>query len=583
MQTHARFLLDQEMFEKLKAYLEDKKGAIREALSLSLTRPLGAPQLAPPAEKGESEKGESLTRALTHFNREWESRSEASLRSIDEMRLVERLSGLLLNYVEILEGMGRELFEELKSLPVDQWDQNLYERLEAAKVYLWMKLQEAQAFFEGLEASLKRFVIACKRTHSFAFFKTLPLRFSGLLDPEIGRQLKKTAAFVQQNFENFSQNFAALKKFEARFELDDARFQRYAILESLDKDRFHYFCRLWRFLKMWRETQLKDQAAYTLRHFCPPAKTLGVFGDYLLRLKERVFDLARQYRSVKDIAAQAVICSWRAEAHTLSEAIASFRDFLLKSDKAKKTEELNELLTEADRIDTWLAELFDAQELGEPPDPYLELMKFRSVDKLLQDMGQPLISESLMRRKTAELISELTKARELTSALPEVSDLMLDTLLRAFKADTKHETLTAAPGFFPLWEVHSGLSYPYKSASHLKRLKVYKKVTQHLKHWLYEQELDRHSHDIEHEIHDLQETLQEFYHAVNQGGFTPSQITEIQKELLEERVFFATFFQLLRKHNQGSRRIRSQFSFVDTYFNAIDDKLRALQPLSPPG
>lgn len=593
MEIQSRFLLDRELFEDLKSYLEDKRVALRDALLMSIARPSVSPQLEPPLEKAAT-----LLDALVVFNTQWQNLPPQTLKYFDEQGMIERLSNILWNYVEILEGMCRELFEQLKGVPVDQWDQDLFDRLEATKVHLLMKLNEMGEFIRGLNRELKKFVNACLSSRGTSPLKKIRMQFLTVLDTRLEKQLKQAETYLNEKFLQFSQEFLFLKKVEAQIETEYHKFQNYAILECLDKEKQRHFKRLWRLLKLWGASRTENEIfrepiQTTLRYACPSGKTTAVLRDYLGHLKEKVFDLARQYRAVKDIAAQAVVCTWRAEVHTLGKTILTFRDFLLATDKrarvpfgfkikslapeSRKAKELLLLKEETDQVDKWLIELFHAQELGQEEDPYIDLMKFRKVDKLLHDMGQPLISRSLMKNKARELISVLSKAQELVSSLPEVSDLMLDTLLRAFKVDWKHETLISTPGFSSVWEIHHGLSHTYKSAAHLKRMKIYKKVTQHLRYWLLEHELTRHTLDAEHQIHDIQATLQEFYHTLDAEALTLSHLHEFRKELLEERVFFANFFQFLRQHPHEGNQIRHEFSFVDKYFNAIDDKLATLK------
>lgn len=584
MDLQSRFLLDRELFEDLKTYLEVKKSALQDALLLSIYRPPGAPALPHP-----DGPQLSLLETLKLFDERWQGLGPLQLRSFDEETMVERLSNILWNYVEILEGMARELFEQLKEVPIDEWEQDLYDRLDQTKVHLFLKLKEMEDFLPALEKSLKRFFFKCLSQKRFAFWRKLKVHIRGILDPELKKKIKGSQLYLHDHFIQFSQGFLFLKKTEARLENEQYKFHNFALLDRIDKDKQRQYRRLWRLIHLWDalrkdKISLQDSLNATLKRLFPSGKTTLMLREYLAYLKERVFDLARQYRTQKDIAAQAVICAWRAETDTLGDVISLFRDYLVATENGKRwplaaeprrTKELQQLFEEAQAVDKWLEALFYAQELAEDDDAYIDLMKFKRIDKLLHDMGQPLISKSVMKRLSNELVNDLTHVQELSSPLPEVSELMLDALLRAFKADQKHETLLTTPGFMSLWEVHRGLFHSEKSAAHLKRLKLYKKVTQHLKHWLLEHDLTRHTLEAEHEIHDIQETLQEFYHSIDEL-VARDHLLEMQKELLEERIFFAHFFQFLRQQNSEGRHIRTEFAFIDTYFTAIDDKLRTL-------
>lgn len=569
MDIHSRFLLDRELFEDLKSYLEVKKEALGDALLLSISRPARSPSLPIPPEKRES-----LVDALVIFEERWHALGPTQLKAFDEVGMVERLSNILWNNVEILEGMCRELFDQLREVPIDQWDHDLYDRLDQTKVHLFIKLKEMEEFIPALERSLRQFVLKCLNQRGPSFWRKIKIKTRGILDPELLRRIHEGEVYLHEHFVQFSHSFHFLKKTEAQLEGEKYKFQNFVILSSLEKEKQKNYRRLWRLLNLWEAAkkenkELENTVKHSICHFYSPGKTKMLLQEYLVHLKEKVFDLARHYRTQKDIAAQSVICGWRSETLLLQGVISKFREL-------QKTKELHQLSQDVAQIDKWLLTLFEAQELGEEESFEDELMKFKRIDKILQDMGQPLISKSVMKNLAKELVEHLNEVKELVSPLPEASEMMMDTLLRAFRIDQKHETLITVPGFNALWDIHKGLSHPQKSIPHQKRIKLYKKVTQHLKHWLLEHELTRHTLDAEHEIHDIQVSLQEFYHSIGEN-LGPLHVMEFRKELLEERVFFAHFFHLLSQQNSEGRYLRTEFGFVDMYFNAIDDKLNSFK------
>ncbi|MCB1114563.1 MAG: hypothetical protein KDK62_07395 [Chlamydiia bacterium] len=590
METESRFLLDSELFEDLKAYLEDKRSALRDALlySISAEKMSGPPILAEPMVAQDT-----FIYALSEFEKRAKDLDVKDLKRMDYERLVELLSNILWNYVEILEGMCKELFEQAASIPIDLWDQELYDRLESAKVFLWDKLKEVDGFLGAMDRALKELILTCLNHRSFAFLKKIRARIHKVLDPELTRRIKKAEVGLYNAFKAFRKEYAHLKKLESQIETEQYKFQGYAALNNLSINELRLYLRLWRLLKLWRKVkkdapELAKKIEKTIRQLTPPGKASSFFKEYIKELKDNLFDLARRNRNARDIGAQARIAMWRGELHTLGRTISGFRDFLLETDpkfkrkqlglfkrglqESPRTHQLQLRREEVDLIDHWLQELFDAQELGDSGDNDYTLAQFKRASKILEDMGQPLISRAIMKNKSADLIKVLTDINELTSSLPEVSQLMLERLLRAFKVDAKHETLTETPGFWPLWEVHHGLSYYHKSPQHIKRMKTYKRVTQHLKKWIREHDLNHHLQEIEHEIHDIQESLQEFYHQ-SKKEISQLEKWELKKELLEERVFFSAFFSYLKDHNHEGKRIRTEFVFLEKYFNAIDENL----------
>lgn len=590
MENESRFLLDQELFEDLKAYLEDKRSALRDALlySIAFEKSGSLPQLSSPRFDQDT-----FHYALSEFDRRWKDLTPQERALTDHEGLVERLSNILWNYIEILEGMCKELFDQAASIPIDIWDQELYDRLEAAKIFLGDRLKEIEGFLQTFESSLKKFALFCLKARPFNGIKKAQVHLKSRLDPDLTKRVQKAKQFLDKEFNEFIKGYNFFQKAESVIETDQYKFQGYTILNILEINEQRLYRRLWRLLKLWERSynykRLNERVVYTLRHVAPPGKVSLFIKDYLKEIKESLFDLARKNRTLRDMGAQARIAIWRGEVNTLIKTLEAYRVFLFATDPVprkrsffsflpkrmkehRKTKELLFKKEEAEQIDAWLAELFEAQELSGTHENEYALSHFNKAQRILLDMGQPLISRSMMSSKAENFIKALSDVQELTSTLPEVSELMLDRLLKAFKVDAKHETLTETKGFWPLWEVHHGLSYYHKTPAHLKRMKVYKRVVQHLKHWIIEHQLNHHLHDVEHEIHDIQECLQEFYHA-SKKELSLTQKWELKKELLEERVFFSSFFSFLKHHNHEGKRIRVEFSFLEKYFNAIDENL----------
>lgn len=587
MENASRFLLDRELFEDLKAYLEDKRSALRDALlfAISVQRSSGSPFLSDP-----NFNEDTFKFALSEFNRRSKNLTNKDLHNIDYERLVENISNILWNYVEILEGMCKELFEQLKTIPVDLWDSELYDRLESAKVFLWDKLKEIDSFLNTLEDSLKEFVLKCINTKTFAPFQKIRTQLHKILDPELSKRIKKAELDLHDKYSLFVKEFSFLHRAESKLVAEELKFEIYNTLLRLEPEKQRLYKRTWRLLKYWegsKEAQkpLSEKFAYALKHTSTYGKVSVVFREYIKFMREVLFDFARLNRQNHNISGQAVIGLWRMELSTLKTVIEKYRIFLddtepnqksflgfRKKFQSKKSKELEHFKNEVVQIDKWLAELFESQDLSVEADLSYELARFRRADRLLLDMGQPLISRAVMNKRSHEFIKELQGSHELVTTFSEVSEMMLDTLLRAFKADTKHATLTEVKGFWPLWEVHHGLSYYNPSLNHSKRMKIYRRVVQHLKQWVSTQQLSQHVLGAEHDIHDIQEALQEFYHSIK-DDVSVLEKWEFKKELLEERVFFSAFFAFLNKHEKDGKRLQAELSFVDKYFDAIYQRL----------
>lgn len=582
MERDSRFLLDSERFEDLKAYLEDKRSALRDALLFSVSaEKFGGVPILPEPKYTE----DSFSYAISEFRKRASELDSQELKRVDYEMLVERFSNILWNYVEILEGMCRELFDQASSVPIDLWDQELFDRLESAKVFLWDKLKEIDAFLNSMDKALKDFILLCLKGRPLSQLKKLRVKLHKVLDPELLERIRKSEIYLHNEFAAFSKDYAGVKKIEGSLEIEQYKFQGYAVLNNLNLQDVRLYLRLWRLLQVWKKAddKLKAKVAFTIKRSLPEGKVLRLFQDYIKEIKSCLFDVARRHRLSRDLGAQVKIALWRGELYALLKTVDQYQSFLAppkskssffkrKADKPPMIQELNRIKEEILHIDKCFQELFDAQERGNLQENEYALSCFSRASRILQDMGQPLISRAIMQSKSDQLIKTLREASELTSTLPEVSQLMLERLLRAFRVDEKHETLTETPGFWQLWEIHHGLSYENLSPAHQKRMRLYKQVTDHLKGWIEEHGINHHLQEIGHEIHDIQEALQEFYHQSKQVT-NGHEKWELKKELLVERVFFSNFFAWLKPHNHEGKRIRTEFTFLEKYFNAIDENL----------
>ena len=114
----------------------------------------------------------------------------------------------------------------------------------------------------------------------------------------------------------------------------------------------------------------------------------------------------------------------------------------------------------------------------------------------------------------------------------------------------------------------------------MARLKLFKQVMHHLEHWLKEQEVNRHLQEIELDEAMLQEELQKFLAALQREDTFKEQTKEdYLSMLLQYRYLFNHFYHLLRNYESEGQKIRSDFLFVDNYFDAMEKQLKQQTPL----
>jgi hypothetical protein len=584
MAAHPRFLIERELFDDLKAYLNNRKNLIKHTLlfGLSMVKQDVNPTLYMP-----KENEISLDEALKIFDSQCHTIPDQDLKSFQFDSLTETLSKSIWSYIQILEGMSVELFEETNMINADKWNQDLYERVEATKCLLFQELGDIKGFIYKLEKVLKELGSRALSKGKLNVFKRLRFKIHSALDPDLLSHIKKSEIFLHAKFKEFSK---AVKFFDAAFpkvDMQMARFEGYAGFHNLDSSKSSVFLRLYKLLRVGElargeDKKIQEEIHRSIKQTFPPGKTTQVFRDYFNILKRSLFDLSRLWRGQTEVAAQAIISSYRSEISSLISVEKKYRDFLLKMDGAsymragsgftgwflgpepKRTKDISELIAETEKLDNNFSQLQNHHDDIDEQDPNVTLGHFNLIEKLIHDMGQPLQSRSIIKSKSDEIVRQLILINELTSPLKEVSGRIQDVLIRIMRVDTHFLTLQENRDFFTVYEIHQGLNPPSNNPMHTKRLKLYHQIIDHFKS----------GHPDHHEVeHDLQEAIQEFYHSITPG----IDVKDYKNQLLEERYIFADFFYYLKQLGAEGSHIRHEFHIVDQYFEAVELKLESLQ------
>lgn len=601
MDLNRPLLFDLELFDDLKRYLDDKKEALKQTLFIALEAEAEGPRLTRP-----DQKSMTLKEAVKYFDEEVGLIDPEALSRINFEAIGERFSELLKSLSEILEGMCKELFEQLKHSPVDRWNTDFCENVQSAKELIHENCKELLAFNHTLEKSLKNLYLKALNRKKYSFFKKIRVNIHPIIEPDILKSLKESDKLLTKEFKQFVDNQKFINQNLTKIEGLTYKFQGYQAFSEIDIDRRNIFVRVWRLLSLYNiaRTKHRDSLKFiesSIKTLFPPGKANLLFRDYLTEIKKITYNLAKVYRGKRDATAQAVLITLRSETETLSTTIQKYRDFLIKTDpnpyvrsrfsewivgpEPRRTKELSQLVHQCHRLDESQRDLFDSQEGEDTRDIHMTLSQFSELEKILHDMGQPLTSRAVMAKKGAEFTHHLKRINEVTAPLPETSLIVQDLLIKILKLDSKYLTLQENPEFIELVNTHQGIFGISRSLPHLKRIKLYKKVLEHLRSWSKKHELSLHAHDAEVEVHDLQEAMQEFYHSLplrdpgepHQKALFKSIVIDLKRQLLEERLLFSRFFYQMKELEHESRIVRAELHFVDPYLEAIENRLNDLR------
>jgi hypothetical protein len=258
-----------------------------------------------------------------------------------------------------------------------------------------------------------------------------------------------------------------------------------------------------------------------------------------------------------------------------------FTEWVVGPEPAKSKKLLN-LIYSAEELNEGYAGFFlslegNFKELHQSKSPI-----HQEIEKLLHEMGQPLISRTMLRSRVDGLLKELKKFDEIGSPDLEAIDYVDTILAKAMREDWKYHVLHEFPLFHELYRLHLGLCDYIEDPSHAFRMERFRLLFDQIEDWLNKGDIYSHVHEIELDINDMKTYLQDFLAAIQRmlkekpSDSISEAVHKFKQELLEYRyVFGQFFFILLGKESDG--QLRNQFLFVDQYFETVENLLTDLK------
>jgi hypothetical protein len=200
-------------------------------------------------------------------------------------------------------------------------------------------------------------------------------------------------------------------------------------------------------------------------------------------------------------------------------------------------------------------------------------------------MGQPLASEEWMRRHGKSLMKAIQELDELAEQDSGIVDYVCITLCKALREDWKYNVLFDLPQFEEVYRMHKKIVLPVEERTHLKRLHNFQRVLAQLGDWAATGESARRMQEVELDIADIKNYLQSFYAELQnfeqEEKIVPSEekgkkISGLCESFLDYLYLFGQFFHRLPHNHAEGQILRQKLLFADQYFDAIEEKLHAL-------
>lgn len=605
--------LNRTTIDQLQVYLDNKEWQLARVL-LNSIHPFQSFE-APPSIAMSPYMPMKLPEAVEALGKQIRQlqQSKSPLADTNDWRLAaEKINKGLWEYLEVIEECITELFQQLSLLGIEDWKSELVDMVFDIKEILVHHLEDLQWKMKRIETQLQEYRSICEKT--LPFWKKISLPFSSLLDRALYTNVRKSRKYLEFQYQNFSSKYKHFNEIYSKTAQKLEKFNQYTTFNQLDDDSQEKLKKIYQLTKIWELNSKsrflpRNETIRALRGFISPEKALTIFKDYYKLLQKQLFTYGNLIKrdhtfvtsSEKVEKMEEELLTGRGELHTLGVTANKYRDFLLKTDpnpyvrsrlgfpewivgpEPHQTKVMRSLSYDIENLDGLYEKFRQAMERKSvaPDTPITELDG--SIQKILHEMSQPLMSKSLMQLQVDRLINLLQQFDELTNINEEIVPYMGQVLGKALRADWKYNVLFTIPAFHDVYETHHGLVGAVDDRQHLNRMQKFKRYIQQIEQWIKDNDTPKHTHEIELDMNDIKGYLQDFLGQVqrlasptNEKEPTQKEVALVENELLEYRYLFGNFFSHLRDDHPEERMIRRQFLFVDQYFEAVENKINGL-------
>lgn len=499
------------------------------------------------------------------------------------------------DYVEVLEEAEKELYQHIEAVDISGWTENFHRIVVSFKELLAHRIEDLIWVYLRVEDLLLTYRSICKkRKNLWMLFGLILKKFSKTLDRSILRHLSAAESSLATHYKAFNTSYEALNKFMPEIKAKEAKFLNFSLWNEKDPEHQKLMIKLFEWIALY-EKNAKLEALdpqlilRAIKNVAKPGLMSTIFRECIEGIKKNFFQDCLAWQNERDP-------SIRIHLHTLEEGldhlktlIGSYREILLRAEadpyaktrwrftewivgpEPRKTRDFLYLLYQIDFLKKLFSTLYTSLDRQKTVNPYRKGVIKQQIYEVLHEMGQPLSSRNLIQGKAERLIELIGDLDELGGAEGDVHDLITEILLKALHYDIKYQVLNDDSRFEEIITIHRGLSYPIEDPEHLNRMKVFKSVIKHVENWLKKKEVREHIHELDLDEAAVQESLQGFLASVQRGSYLEETCYEM---LLEYRYLFSRFFHLLRSFESEGKEIRSQFSFVDQYLEAIERQVK---------
>jgi hypothetical protein len=612
---HGIVSLDKRIVDQLNQYLQEKESRLAQQI-YQIIQPVHEP-VAPVLPIGEP-SGLKLTEALEVFSKKLRQTSKKNFHQTPMAapdQVIQNMNSMLWEYTEVLEGCVTELFQQIKQVSIDKWHRSLLQVVQSIKELLVHRIEDLIWVIRRLETSLQEY--RKKSSPSESVWKEWVSLKKPVLDPALLANLSNTDQFLKKQYDAFYQRYQDYVRLSIKVEDYLEKMKSYPILAILEMNDQNLYVDVFRLLKLWELNPksrgvLANETTRSLKNLASVDAIMRIFRLYYQDLKDAFFNTSLDLKEhsldpsvngtkqgIKDKLAE-----YRHELQQLIGTMSKYREFMLRTDASPyvrsrwgftewvvgpeplKARKMFRLILQAEELRRWYDRFLasvDKEGLSAQKRSHLHY----EIDRILHEMGQPLISQAMMRRRAARLLENIQIYDEIGNLKQEAIPYVGNVLSKAMRADWKYHVMHEFPLFHEIYHIHLGLQKRISDPSHSFRIDRFKRLFAQIEEWVNQGDIYAHVHEIELDINDMKTYLQDFLASLQRAAkdksvnpFLDETINKFRQQLLEYRYLFGQFFLKLVEKDDDSRQLRNQFLFVDQYFESVEHILHDLENVS---
>lgn len=601
---------DRTVVVQLEQFLSEKEnrlaGQIFNIFSSSVDHESSAPLLPSP------DLLIKISDAIEEFNKHIRLSidQKTSEKSLVIEKIVKDLNQILWEFTEVLEGCAVELFQQIHQMPIYRWQEWNFNVVRSIKDAIIHYIDDLVWMIRRLEHSLRDNAQGFsssgkKKRFNWSFF------VQDYLDSNLSKNLHQTELFLKEQYEAFQKRYHEYMRLNQQVDECLGNIKNYSTLLLLDVSDQHLYIQMTHLLKLlelnpYPKQEVAIETVKALKLLTGSETVLRIFRIYTKELKHALFEMSFEWklsnRERGDLEKIEVKCNeCQSEIKTLMHTMGGYRTFLLRSDpnpyvrsrwgfsewivgpEPAKAKKLASMIFSIHELEDLIKHFSSAIKQNSSVQDKLEQEVRPKIDNFLHEMGQPLISHSMMKKRSEILLEELMRCDELGSPYLSTIDYFEDVLSKVMRQDWKYHVLHEIHLFHQIYQIHLGLVKPFEDPAHAFRLERFHLLIEEMKKWIEKNDVDAHVHEIEVDMNDMRTFLQDFLASVqrivkdkSQDPFIDDTHHKLRQQLMEYRYLFGQFFLFIISKSLYGVQLRHQFLFVDQYFESIENLLDEL-------